>query len=212
MKSFYSGDYLSPIVWIEPPKVLDLQQSRVLSAQKTFEIGRYDENRTEIYQAELFREKSRTLHVGVDLGAPALTPVFAPFELRFLASRIVEEVGDYGCSLLFAVVCERVKVQLGLKRDQDLFALMGHLAHASARLHPDPDRSEIGIGAGQLVGWLGAREENGGWPPHLHFQFSLEKPQQADLPGAVNPRERESALKLYPDPSFLVSAFIDSQD
>ena len=35
--------------------------------------------------------------------------------------------------------------------------------------------------------------ENGGWPPHLHFQLSNEQPTTHDMPGAVTPAERKNA-------------------
>ena len=29
---------------------------------------------------------------------------------------------------------------------------------------------------GDRIGCMGSREENGDWPPHVHFQLSLERP------------------------------------
>ena len=46
---------------------------------------------------------------------------------------------------------------------------------------------------------------NGGWDPHLHFQLSLIEPITHDMPGVVNPKDREEALlKNYPDPRLVM--------
>ena len=60
------------------------------------------------------------------------------------------------------------------------------------------------VSAGQVIGWLGAETENGGWPPHVHFQLSWERPETHDMPGAVDPADRAAALKRYPDPRLVL--------
>ena len=51
-----------------------------------------------------------------------------------------------------------------------------------------------------VIGWLGDRTENGGWPPHVYFQLSVERPDTHDLPGAVAAEDREAARARFPDP------------
>ena len=53
---------------------------------------------------------------------------------------------------------------------------------------------------GQTFTEVGPAPENGDWPPHLHFQLSIQRPATHDLPGAVAREDREEALALYPDP------------
>ena len=67
--------------------------------------------------------------------------------------------------------------------------------------HSPPGRR---FNAGDELGWLGGREENGGWPPHVHFQLCLKRPDTHDLPGVVTRAEREEALRLYPDPRLVL--------
>jgi murein DD-endopeptidase MepM/ murein hydrolase activator NlpD len=65
---------------------------------------------------------------------------------------------------------------------------------------------EVGVRvrSGETIAWVGDRTENGGWPPHLHFQLSYERPERADLPGVVTAAERELALLRYPDPRLVL--------
>ena len=51
---------------------------------------------------------------------------------------------------------------------------------------------------------MGKKEENGGWPPHVHFQLSLVEPKNCDLPGVVSQKDHDIALKLFPDPRLVL--------
>ena len=80
----------------------------------------------------------------------------------------------------------------------DLWGLYGHLSGstiANERL-----KEGQSIEAGEIVGWIGAEHENGGWPPHVHFQISVKRPSTHDMPGVVSADEREEALLDYPHP------------
>jgi peptidoglycan LD-endopeptidase LytH len=175
-----------------PPRyeVLDLR-SGPLAPQGAYSVGRYDEVRAQVYSAPLFGGE-RTLHVGVDLGAPAGTPVFAFKEGRVYAQGALPARGDYGHALITQHEW----------RGAPLWALYGHLSASSV------GRLEVGqeVARGAPLGWLGAPEENGGWAPHLHFQLSRLPPRGHDMPGAVSPHEREEALWRFPDPRLVLGA------
>ena len=51
---------------------------------------------------------------------------------------------------------------------------------------------------------MGDKHENGGWDPHLHFQLSLIEPSTHDMPGVVDPNDREEFLINYPDPRLVM--------
>jgi len=123
-------------------------------------IGYYCEDRN-VYQGEAFNpasESARTFHLGVDIGMPAGTPIYAPLdgviELFYNNSTYL----DYG-----PVVVLRHKTDQGIP----FWTLYGHLSIDSI-----PDW-KIGkeIKAGDLIGRMGKEEENVGWPPHTHFQL-----------------------------------------
>ena len=152
-------------------------------------IGRYDENRKGMYTQELFAGE-RTIHVGLDIGAPAQTPIYA-FEDGLIHSFADnDQDGSYGPTII-----TEHSLQISGK-PTTLWVLHGHLSRES--LH------ELNVGEpivkGQEIGKMGTKGENGGWPPHVHIQLSLVEPEQADLPGVVTPEDRTQALLDYPDP------------
>ena len=154
-----------------------------------YSIGRYDEDRVNMYTQELF-EGSRTVHMGIDIGAPVETPVHSFWEGSVYACGYNPAPGDYG----HVIVTEH---QLDGIR---LWALFGHLSKASIM----DKRVGQSIRRGELLGTIGNQAENGGWPPHLHFQLSFKRPITHDLPGVVSPAMRSQALLDYPDPRLVL--------
>ena len=153
-------------------------------------IGRYDEHRPGSYVTPLFA--GRDIHMGIDLFAPMGTPVRAfTAGIVHLAGYNSQE-GDYGGTI---VTVHRLE---GL----ELYALYGHLSRRSLE-NQLPGRR---FGAGEVLGWIGERGENGGWVPHLHFQLSYERPARADLPGVVSREQRALARLKYPDPRLVLGA------
>ena len=166
-----------------------------------YQIGRYDEHRPGMYVTELFSGE-RDLHVGLDIGAPIGTEVFAFADGEVYSMGINPEAGSYGPTIITqhelrlpnavgsSVLSERVK----------LWVLHGHLSTESLAM------VEVGesIIAGQVIATIGNEQETGGWPPHIHIQISLERPVDNDLPGVVKLCDRDDALKKYPDPRLIV--------
>ncbi len=166
-------------------EVLDLRQAPFPTPPTAqWAIGRYDEDRA-IYTQELFGGR-RTVHMGIDIGGPAGVAVHAFAPGFILHAGYNPAPGDYG----------HVLVSEHELDGAPLWALWGHLSGSSLARSPVGRRFQ----AGEVLGWLGEPEDNGGWPPHLHFQLSIERPATHDLPGAVAPEEREQARRLYPDP------------
>ena len=159
-----------------------------------FGIGRYDEIRPTMYTETQFignaTTEPRNIHMGIDIAAPEGTPVFSFCEgaVLFLGNNSLAQ--DYG------PVCVTEHTIDG----QKVYALYGHLSMATL------DHLCVGqkLCAGECIGWLGNRAENGGWNPHLHFQLSLLKPQTHDLPGVVGLADREWARRVFPDPRLVL--------
>ena len=154
-----------------------------------FSIGKYDEERRGMYDSELFTG-NRFIHVGIDIGAPVGTPVRSFADGVVYSYGVNSAVGDYGPTIITKHNFNGV----------DVWALYGHLSSASL------DGLVVGnaVRVGQRMAWLGEERENGGWPPHLHFQLSLQEPEGHDLPGVVCPSERAKALKTFPDPRIVL--------
>lgn len=155
-------------------------------------VGRYDERRQGMYTTALFEAAGdgvRDVHVGVDLAAPVGEPVRAVADGWVVAAGYNPAPGDYG----FVVVTGHP-----LEADPEvvLYALHGHLGAASMGLRSVGDP----FAAGDTLGYVGDRHENGGWNPHLHFQLSWLRPETHDLPGAVSLADRPVALRIFPDP------------
>lgn len=167
--------------------VLDLTvpASQRRAPTSRFWVGKWDERRPFDYGQPLFGGR-RELHVGVDLGGPEGTAVhsFAPSVVEHAGYNAA--AGDYGHVLVVRVAVEGAP----------LWALYGHLSAESVRRSPVGSRWETG----DVLGWLGGPSENGGWPPHLHFQLSVDRPETHDLPGVVSLTDRVDALRRYPDP------------
>jgi murein DD-endopeptidase MepM/ murein hydrolase activator NlpD len=179
-----------PVVLLPPwAKVLDLSGPSPQASTGLWGIGKYDELRPALYTTELFGG-SRHLHIGVDLGGPVGTAVHAFADGQIVHQGYNPADGDYG----HVIVTEHTF------RGRTLFALHGHLSKSSIGLREPGDT----FAAGQVIAWLGAEHENGGWPPHVHFQLSWERPETHDMPGAVDPAERAQALQRYPDPRMVL--------
>jgi hypothetical protein len=98
--------------------------------------------------------------------------------------------GDYGGTVITEHVIAGIK----------FWALHGHLSHDSVQHALDLKNFE----AGQIIGRLGHPEENGGWPPHLHFQLSLLEPKKCDMPGVVSNTHHLKSLGIFVDPRIVL--------
>lgn len=179
-------------------EALEALIARELAAAGTgIGIGRYGEARL-LYTEPAFAtgprptDERRTVHLGIDLFAPAGTPVYAPLDGTVEAFADNAARQDYG-----PVIVLRHATGSG----QPFFTLWGHLS---------PDSLE-GLAAGRpvergaRVGWIGAPPENGDWPPHLHLQVVTDLLDLgSDFPGVARASERAVWLSLAPDPNLLL--------
>lgn len=155
-----------------------------------FGIGKYDEKRVGMYEQEIFQENQRNIHMGIDIAAPEGTPVTSFDEGEIFLFGYNPAPGDYGNTLIIKYKFE----------GKTLFALYGHLSSSSLKGKVVGKR----VDKGETIAWLGTKEENGGWNPHLHFQLSWQEPATFDMPGVVSEADRAKALKIYPDPRIIL--------
>ena len=152
-------------------------------------VGGYLEKRSGMYLAPQYGNR-RNVHMGIDIWAKEGEPVFSPLPGKIAYKAYHGEDGNYGATIV-------LKHQID---GRDLFALYGHLSKKSLTLN------EVGaeLEAGDTIGWLGNLDENGNWPPHLHYQISIKDPGEADMPGVVAEDEVEDAARIYPDPRIIL--------
>ena len=197
----FSGLQFSPVVpSLQPDNYLVRDFTRGLAAWTplcetghTHDIGRYNERRPAMYEEAMFSstDGAREIHIGVDIGSTVGTPVHCIADGRVHSSGYNPGKGDYGN----VIVTEH---ELNGRR---VWALYGHLA---SKRPPEGWVAGAAVKRGQLLGWLGAEHENGGWPPHVHFQLSLREPETHDMPGVVAVVHHAAALRDYPDPRMVV--------
>lgn len=158
--------------------------------------GGYLEKRNIYQRSNHFKGKfqnvnERNIHLGVDIWQKEGTNVIAPLDGEIHSFNNNQNYGDYGPTII-------LKHTLG---ENSFFTLYGHLSLNSI--------SDIKIGQkikrGEVLAKFGNSEENGDYPPHLHFQIILDIENYfGDYPG-VTCFEK---LKFYtcncPDPNILM--------
>jgi murein DD-endopeptidase MepM/ murein hydrolase activator NlpD len=156
-------------------------------------IGGYFEHRTLYARSALFNtaDEPRRLHLGTDIWGEAGMPVYASFTGKIHSYADNNHFGDYGATIILEHQIE----------DFTFFALYGHLNRKSLQgLFP----GKI-IQKNEEIAKFGIAEENGNWPPHLHFQlmFDLEG-KVGDYPGVCRYSEKEKYLQNIPDPNLIL--------
>jgi 4-aminobutyrate aminotransferase-like enzyme/Ser/Thr protein kinase RdoA (MazF antagonist) len=169
-------------------------------AEKSAElaIGGYGEARP-FYEGAAFRgegnagRRHRSVHLGLDFWSPAAgVAVRAALSGTVVAAGEDSTPGGYGHVILL-----RHNPAPGV----DFLTLYGHLSGDSVR----ELRAGTQVQGGQVIGKTGTIAENGGWPPHLHFQVLLDElGYGADFPGVAYPTEADIWLALCPDPCTLI--------
>ena len=157
--------------------------------------GGYGETRS-IYSTDAYKIETnngpefRTVHLGVDFWFPAGTEITSILPGKVFSLVDNDRPKDYGVTLILEHEIE------GLK----FYSLYGHLGKKSLDLFKKGDT----VKEGDLIGYLGNPDENGGWSPHLHFQLMLDLlGNTSDFPGVAVYRDKDIWLNLCPNPGLL---------
>jgi murein DD-endopeptidase MepM/ murein hydrolase activator NlpD len=142
-----------------------LKYSLSSKLSKQFDVGRYDEDRRGMYTSPLFVKdgtstERRTVHVGIDIGAPVGTVIYAFEDGRIHSAGYNPDVGDYG----HVVVVEHV---LKNHEGNRVYALYGHLSAKSIKGKYPGQK----IRRGKVIGFVGNTAENGGWTGKLSCSY-----------------------------------------
>ncbi|MCU1394261.1 MAG: 4-aminobutyrate transaminase [Ilumatobacteraceae bacterium] len=172
----------------------------------TVPVGRYGEDRS-VYRTEAFEtadpDERRTIHIGIDLFAPAGEEVVAPFDA------VVHEVGYEAVPLGFGgiLVLEHRTDPVDGGDGTPFWTLYGHLSSASMQALRPGQR----IAAGETVARLGRPDENGGWPPHLHFQLMTDLCgwSAEQIIGVVARSQWDTWRAVFPNPNLVLGLAVD---
>ncbi|MEM7573798.1 MAG: aminotransferase class III-fold pyridoxal phosphate-dependent enzyme [Bacteroidota bacterium] len=133
----------------------------------------------------------RTMHLGLDIWKKAGTPVRAVYPGTIHTLHDNDQDRDYGPTIILEHEPANGPV---------FYSLYGHLNKDCLK------DLQLGqeVAAGAAIAQFGNSKENGGWPPHLHFQLMLDLLEyKNDFPGVAFPEERDIWASICPDPYFL---------
>lgn len=160
-------------------------------------IGGYDEirgfyERSKVFDASITDEEPRRLHLGIDIWGEEGTKVYAPLGGMVHSFGFNKNFGDYGATLILLHQLDTVT----------FYTLYGHLS-----LDDIAKVTEFQyIVRGHVIGHFGKPEENGNWPPHLHFQIIKDiRTYKGDYPGVCKYSERKKYLTNCPDPDLILN-------
>ena len=161
---------------------------------KQVAYGGYLEQRSLYNRSHHFhqnKEFQRNIHLGIDLWCVANTPVLAAFDGTIHSFKNNSNFGDYGPTIILEHCIDGV----------EFFTLYGHLSQNSI------ENLKVGaeVKAGEIIGYLGAAEVNGDYPPHLHFQIIKDlQGNFGDYPGVCNVNEIDFYKENCPDPNLIL--------
>ena len=152
-------------------------------------FGGYLEHRVIYESYENFATASadfRNIHLGMDFWTGEGTPIFAPLEGEVHSFQANQGAGNYGPTIILYHPAEKI------------YSLYGHVSLDDLV----PLEKGLPIAAGQLLCHLGNPAENGGWPPHLHFQLIRDMQGfHGDYPGVCSQRDLSFYANNCPDPA-----------
>jgi len=167
-------------------------------------IGRYNEIRG-FYTTDAFALQGndgpqwRTVHIGLDFFAGPRTEVFAALEGTVHSFAYNKGERDYGPTIILE---HKVSDEL------TFYTLYGHLDAGSIT----KIKTQQKVKKGEVIGHIGSRNENGNWPPHLHFQVILDMlGKEGDFPGVANAQQIDLWKSVSPDPWLLLTGKLSAE-
>ncbi len=170
----------------------------------TFLIGGYAELREMYKRSLLFAEEKkygiekatadepRRLHIGIDIWGDAGTKIFVPIGGTVHSFAFNNNFGDYGATIILQHQLDTIV----------FYTLYGHLSLKDIA-HLKEGKF---ITRGEVLAHFGDANENGNWPPHLHFQIIKDiRLYKGDYPGVCSEKEREKYLANCPDPNLILN-------
>jgi peptidoglycan LD-endopeptidase LytH len=177
-----------------------------LSQMQRLGWGKYGENRILYSSSEHFSTTNRSVHLGVDIESVEKTPVHLPLSGYIHSFKVNKEMLDYGPTIImqhFLVV----EFEDDTIETVVLYSLYGHLSTESLEFAEGHYKLNTFVEAGTKIATIGGPHENGGWPPHLHFQLNTQLNLgnwRGDYPGVCSPQDWPAYNLLCPDPNYVL--------
>ena len=153
-------------------------------------IGGYHELRELYSRSDLFT--GRRMHLGIDIWGEAGSKVYAPFGGLVHSFAYNNNFGDYGATIILQHQLDGIP----------FYTLYGHVSLGDLARVREGDF----IIRGDEFAHFGKPEENGNWPPHLHFQIINEIHfYKGDYPGVCRSSEQKDWLANSPDPDAILN-------
>jgi murein DD-endopeptidase MepM/ murein hydrolase activator NlpD len=160
-----------------------------------FGVGGYLENRTVYARSNHFDTKEgepRRLHLGVDIWGAVNTQVYAFMDAKVHSFAFNDNFGDYGATIILEHELET----------ETFFSLYGHLSLKNLEGLAEGKF----IKKGEVFCDFGKAEENGFWPPHLHFQLMCDmEGKKGDYFGVGKLSEKEIWEQKLPNPNLILN-------
>lgn len=196
---------LTDTILLDTYKFSQYIHNKLEAASARYGIGGYAEHRTIYRRSELFdatkkmatskqsliNGEPRRFHLGIDIWGKPFTPVMSPLKGMVHSFAFNNAFSDYGATIILS---HRL-------HNYSFYTLYGHLSLASIRNLRGGDT----IDEGDVFAEFGIPQENGNWPPHLHFQIIKDlQGMKGDYPGVCKYSERETYLDNCPDPDLIL--------
>lgn len=162
------------------------------TANALYGIGGYNELRTVYARSEVFDgTEPRRLHLGIDIWSKAGTKIFAPLGGVVHSVAFNNRYGDYGATIILQHQLDAIV----------FYTLYGHVSLQDI----DVLKERNFVSQGEELAHFGLPEENGQWPPHLHFQIIWNMGNdKGDYPGVCSISEKEKYLNNCPNPDIIL--------
>jgi murein DD-endopeptidase MepM/ murein hydrolase activator NlpD len=190
------NDQLTEDVFVNTDAFGKWVNKQLNDSSSLYAIGGYDENRkiysrSKVFDSKENEEEPRRLHLGTDIWGKCNTPVIAPLDGVVHSFAFNNNFGDYGATIILSHYLD----------GQSFHTLYGHLSLNSIKNLQEG----ILIRRGDVFAEFGMQFENGGWPPHLHFQLIIDIGEcKGDYPGVCKLSQREMYLANCPDPDLIL--------
>ncbi len=174
----------------------DYVSNQLINNNAKFGIGGYLELRDLYKRSELFNSNQsinepRKLHLGLDIWGEANSPIFAFINSTVHSFANNNQMGDYGATIILQHKIE----------SYNFYTLYGHLSLKNIK------NLNMGkqIKKGECFAHFGESEENGYWPPHLHFQIILDlEGYRGDYTGVCALSDQEKYASNCPNPDLIL--------